>query len=114
MPGNFGQPQRPPHFMEPFRNQPPQGPQDREPFYMGGESHTKLEEGLQSSLSILSLFSITSGSRPMWDATSFVTRGKCMCVYIVASEYTKHHFANFIVLYIYLTPVFHHCDLNNP
>ncbi|XP_026217223.1 RNA-binding protein 33 isoform X2 [Anabas testudineus] len=35
MPGNFGQPQRPPHFMEPFRNQPPQGPQDREPFYMG-------------------------------------------------------------------------------
>ncbi|XP_031588391.1 RNA-binding protein 33 isoform X2 [Oreochromis aureus] len=35
MPGNFGQPQRPPHHMEPFRNQPPQGPQDREPLFMG-------------------------------------------------------------------------------
>ncbi|XP_030612023.1 RNA-binding protein 33 isoform X2 [Archocentrus centrarchus] len=35
MPGNFGQPQRPPHLMEPFRNQPPQGPQDREPLFMG-------------------------------------------------------------------------------
>ncbi|XP_040921227.1 RNA-binding protein 33 isoform X2 [Toxotes jaculatrix] len=34
MPGNFGQPQRPPHHMEPFRNQPPQGPQDREPLFM--------------------------------------------------------------------------------
>nr|XP_046227758.1 RNA-binding protein 33 isoform X2 [Scatophagus argus] len=33
--GNFGQPQRPPHHMEPFRNQPPQGPQDREPLFMG-------------------------------------------------------------------------------
>nr|CBN82036.1 RNA-binding protein 33 [Dicentrarchus labrax] len=36
MSGNFGQPQRPPHHMEPFRNQPPQGPQDREPLFMGG------------------------------------------------------------------------------
>lgn len=35
MTGNFGQPQRPPHHMEPFRNQPPQGPQDREPLFMG-------------------------------------------------------------------------------
>ncbi|KAM9331903.1 RNA-binding protein 33 isoform 2-T2 [Pholidichthys leucotaenia] len=35
MPGNFGQPQRPPHHIEPFRNQPPQGPQDREPLFMG-------------------------------------------------------------------------------
>ncbi|XP_041823459.1 RNA-binding protein 33 isoform X2 [Melanotaenia boesemani] len=35
MPGNFGQPQRPPHHMEPLRNQPPQGPQDREPLFMG-------------------------------------------------------------------------------
>ncbi|XP_078136267.1 RNA-binding protein 33 isoform X4 [Sander vitreus] len=35
MSGNFGQPQRPPHHMEPFRNQPPQGPQDREPLFMG-------------------------------------------------------------------------------
>ncbi|XP_072235061.1 RNA-binding protein 33 isoform X2 [Leuresthes tenuis] len=35
MPGNFGQPQRPPHHMEPMRNQPPQGPQDREPLFMG-------------------------------------------------------------------------------
>ncbi|KAG7224970.1 hypothetical protein INR49_014886 [Caranx melampygus] len=34
MPGNFGHPQRPPHHMEPFRNQPPQGPQDREPLFM--------------------------------------------------------------------------------
>ncbi|GAA6215061.1 RNA-binding protein 33 [Lates japonicus] len=34
MPGNFGQPQRPPHHMEPFRNQPPLGPQDRDPLYM--------------------------------------------------------------------------------
>ncbi|KAK2859558.1 hypothetical protein Q5P01_004178 [Channa striata] len=33
--GNFGQPQRPPHLMEPFRNQSPQGPQDREPFFIG-------------------------------------------------------------------------------
>ncbi|XP_067434740.1 RNA-binding protein 33 isoform X2 [Thunnus thynnus] len=39
MPGNFGQPQRPPHHMEPFRNQPPQGPQDREPLFMG--EHTE-------------------------------------------------------------------------
>ncbi|XP_070784079.1 RNA-binding protein 33 isoform X2 [Enoplosus armatus] len=35
MSGNFGQPQRPPHHMEPFRNQPPQGSQDREPLFMG-------------------------------------------------------------------------------
>lgn len=35
MPGNFGPPQRPPHHMEPLRNQPPQGPQDREPLFMG-------------------------------------------------------------------------------
>ncbi|XP_031705845.1 RNA-binding protein 33 isoform X2 [Anarrhichthys ocellatus] len=35
MTGNFVQPQRPPHHMEPFRNQPPQGPQDREPLFMG-------------------------------------------------------------------------------
>ncbi|KAM3593826.1 uncharacterized protein V6R79_022601 [Siganus canaliculatus] len=35
MTGNFGQPQRPSHHMEPFRNQPPQGPQDREPLFMG-------------------------------------------------------------------------------
>ncbi|XP_041669683.1 RNA-binding protein 33 isoform X2 [Cheilinus undulatus] len=35
MSGNFGQPQRPPHHMEPFRNQPPQGPQDREPLFIG-------------------------------------------------------------------------------
>lgn len=41
MPGNFGLPQRPPHHMEPFRNQPPQGPQDREPLFMGGESCTQ-------------------------------------------------------------------------
>ncbi|XP_029313261.1 RNA-binding protein 33 isoform X2 [Cottoperca gobio] len=33
--GNFGQPQRPLHHMEPFRNQLPQGPQDREPHFMG-------------------------------------------------------------------------------
>ncbi|XP_049421842.1 RNA-binding protein 33 isoform X1 [Epinephelus fuscoguttatus] len=39
MSGNFGQPQRPPHHMEPFRNQPPQGPQDREPLFMG--EHTE-------------------------------------------------------------------------
>ncbi|KAM6900290.1 RNA-binding protein 33 [Xenentodon cancila] len=38
MPGNFGQPQRPPHHMEPLRNQPPQGPQDREPLFMGDSS----------------------------------------------------------------------------
>ncbi|XP_026148704.1 RNA-binding protein 33 isoform X2 [Mastacembelus armatus] len=35
MPGNFGQPHQPPHHMEPFRNQPLQGPQDREPLFMG-------------------------------------------------------------------------------
>ncbi|XP_067341852.1 RNA-binding protein 33 isoform X2 [Channa argus] len=35
MSGNFGQPQRPPHLMEPFRNQSPQGPQDREPLFIG-------------------------------------------------------------------------------
>ncbi|KAK5849574.1 hypothetical protein PBY51_013900 [Eleginops maclovinus] len=35
MSGNFGQPQRPLHHMEPFRNQPSQGPQDREPLFMG-------------------------------------------------------------------------------
>ncbi|RVE58735.1 hypothetical protein OJAV_G00196980 [Oryzias javanicus] len=35
LPGNFGQPQRPPHHMEPLRNQPHQGPQDREPMFMG-------------------------------------------------------------------------------
>lgn len=52
MSGNFGQPQRPPHHMEPFRNQPPQGPQDREPLFMGGESPTQPSRGLQSSLSI--------------------------------------------------------------
>ncbi|KAM7369830.1 hypothetical protein PAMP_011120 [Pampus punctatissimus] len=40
MPGNFGQPQRPPHHMEPFRNQPPQGPQDREPLFMGERSES--------------------------------------------------------------------------
>ncbi|KAM3860761.1 RNA-binding protein 33 [Diretmus argenteus] len=35
MPGNFGQPQRPPHHMEPFRSQqPPPAPQDREPLFM--------------------------------------------------------------------------------
>ncbi|XP_064805089.1 RNA-binding protein 33-like isoform X1 [Oncorhynchus masou masou] len=33
MPGNFGQ--RPPHHMEPWRNQPPPTPQDREPFFIG-------------------------------------------------------------------------------
>ncbi|MED6244428.1 hypothetical protein ATANTOWER_009945 [Ataeniobius toweri] len=40
MPGNFGPPQRPPHHMEPLRNQPPQAPQEREPLFMGecGES----------------------------------------------------------------------------
>ncbi|XP_077592326.1 RNA-binding protein 33 isoform X2 [Stigmatopora nigra] len=37
MPNNFGQPQRPPHHMEPFRNPPHQGPQDREqPLFIGG------------------------------------------------------------------------------
>lgn len=41
LPGNFGQPQRPPHHMEPLRNQPHQGPQDREPMFMGGESRTQ-------------------------------------------------------------------------
>nr|XP_015810108.2 RNA-binding protein 33 isoform X1 [Nothobranchius furzeri] len=35
MPGNFGPPQRPPHFMEPLKTQPPQGPRDREPQFMG-------------------------------------------------------------------------------
>ncbi|XP_037311141.2 RNA-binding protein 33 isoform X2 [Pungitius pungitius] len=35
MNANFGQPQRPPHHMEPFRSQPPQGPQEREPLFMG-------------------------------------------------------------------------------
>eukprot|EP00063_Salmo_salar_P061313 XP_014036148.1 PREDICTED: RNA-binding protein 33 isoform X2 [Salmo salar] len=36
VPGNFGQPpQRPPHHMEPWRNQPPPTPQDREPFFIG-------------------------------------------------------------------------------
>ncbi|KAL1006806.1 hypothetical protein UPYG_G00077410 [Umbra pygmaea] len=36
MPGNFGQPpQRPPHHMEAWRNQPPPAPQDREPFFIG-------------------------------------------------------------------------------
>ncbi|CAG5896046.1 unnamed protein product [Menidia menidia] len=35
MQGNFGQPQRPPHHMEPLRNQPLQGPQDREALFMG-------------------------------------------------------------------------------
>ncbi|XP_057680397.1 RNA-binding protein 33 isoform X1 [Corythoichthys intestinalis] len=41
MPNNFGQPQRPPHHMEPFRNPPHQGPQDREqPLFMGGPEHT--------------------------------------------------------------------------
>ncbi|XP_037550093.1 RNA-binding protein 33 [Nematolebias whitei] len=35
MPDSFGQPQRPPHHMEPLRNQPPQGPQDREPLFIG-------------------------------------------------------------------------------
>ncbi|KAK1885447.1 RNA-binding protein 33, partial [Dissostichus eleginoides] len=34
MSGNFGQSQRPLHHMEPFRNQPSQGPQDREPLFM--------------------------------------------------------------------------------
>ncbi|XP_058481819.1 RNA-binding protein 33 isoform X2 [Solea solea] len=34
MPDNFGQPHRPPHHMEPYRNQPPQGPPDREPLFM--------------------------------------------------------------------------------
>lgn len=40
MQGNFGPPQRPPHLMDPLRNQPPQGPQDREPLFIG-ESHTQ-------------------------------------------------------------------------
>ncbi|XP_029002591.1 RNA-binding protein 33 isoform X2 [Betta splendens] len=40
MPGNFGQPQRPPHLMEPFRNQPPQGPQDRETLFMGDRTES--------------------------------------------------------------------------
>ncbi|XP_061660864.1 RNA-binding protein 33 isoform X2 [Syngnathoides biaculeatus] len=40
MPNNFGQPQRPPPHMEPFRNQPHQGPQDREPLFMGGPERT--------------------------------------------------------------------------
>uniref|UniRef100_A0A3P9HQL7 RNA binding motif protein 33a n=1 Tax=Oryzias latipes TaxID=8090 RepID=A0A3P9HQL7_ORYLA len=35
LPGNFGQPQRPPHHMEPLRSQSHQGPQDREPMFMG-------------------------------------------------------------------------------
>ncbi|XP_061877616.1 RNA-binding protein 33 isoform X2 [Entelurus aequoreus] len=35
MPNNFGQTQRPPHLMEPFRNQPHQVPQDREPLFIG-------------------------------------------------------------------------------
>ncbi|XP_021418707.2 RNA-binding protein 33 isoform X8 [Oncorhynchus mykiss] len=36
VPGNFGQPpQRPPHHMEPWRNQPLPTPQDREPFFIG-------------------------------------------------------------------------------
>ncbi|XP_054621874.1 RNA-binding protein 33 isoform X2 [Dunckerocampus dactyliophorus] len=39
MPNNFGQTQRPPHHMEPFRNHPHQGPQDREPLFMGGPEH---------------------------------------------------------------------------
>ncbi|XP_061613939.1 RNA-binding protein 33 [Phyllopteryx taeniolatus] len=42
MPNNFGQPQRPPHHMEPFRNQPHQGPQDREPLFMGGPERKDL------------------------------------------------------------------------
>ncbi|XP_038153875.1 RNA-binding protein 33 isoform X3 [Cyprinodon tularosa] len=36
MPANFGPSHRLPHHMEPLRNQPPQGPQDREPIFMGG------------------------------------------------------------------------------
>lgn len=52
LPGNFGQPQRPPHHMEPFRNQPPQGPQEREPLFMGGGSCTQSVPAVQSSLSI--------------------------------------------------------------
>ncbi|KAJ0059790.1 hypothetical protein NL108_012893, partial [Boleophthalmus pectinirostris] len=31
----FGAPQRPPPHMEPYRSQPPLGPQDREPLFMG-------------------------------------------------------------------------------
>ncbi|XP_072307051.1 RNA-binding protein 33 isoform X2 [Eucyclogobius newberryi] len=31
----FGAPQRPPPHMEPYRSQPPPGPQDREPLFMG-------------------------------------------------------------------------------
>lgn len=52
MPGNFGLLQRSTHHVEPFRNQPPQGPPDREPLFMGGESCTQSLRGLQSSLSI--------------------------------------------------------------
>ncbi|XP_077365755.1 RNA-binding protein 33 isoform X2 [Festucalex cinctus] len=40
MPNNFAQPQRPTHHMEPFRSQPHQGPQDREPLFMGGPERT--------------------------------------------------------------------------
>ncbi|XP_055085905.1 LOW QUALITY PROTEIN: RNA-binding protein 33 [Periophthalmus magnuspinnatus] len=32
---SFGAPQRPPPHMEPYRSQPPLGPQDREPLFMG-------------------------------------------------------------------------------
>ncbi|XP_068199887.1 RNA-binding protein 33 isoform X2 [Antennarius striatus] len=40
MSGNFGQPQRPPHHVEPFRSRPPlQIPQEREPLFMG--EHTE-------------------------------------------------------------------------
>nr|XP_020457921.1 RNA-binding protein 33 isoform X4 [Monopterus albus] len=40
LPGNFGQPHRPPHHMEPYRNQPPQGPPNREPLFMGDRTES--------------------------------------------------------------------------
>lgn len=72
MPGNFGQPQQPPHHMEPFRNQPHQGPQDREPLFMGGESTRSLDKDYKALLAYLTLFDITSGSLPTGYAASFL------------------------------------------
>ena len=45
--GPFGQPQRPPPFLEPFRTPVAPPPQEREPFFIGGKT-----QGPQVSLNL--------------------------------------------------------------
>lgn len=88
LPGNFGQPQRPPHHMEPLRSQSHQGPQDREPMFMGGESCTQPWRGLQSSLRIFNPYSsplalyLEGMLLALCCGSISRTHVKCMCVYI--------------------------------